>query len=82
MRSIWRYTAEHWGMDQADRYTDNISDACRALACGTKRGRPVEVRPGYQKYLTGAHTVYYCDRGDRLEIIRVLHNRMDVNHHL
>lgn len=29
---IWDYSAETWGPDQADRYTDEIRDACLALA--------------------------------------------------
>ena len=29
---IWDYSADNWGPDQADRYTDEIRDACHALA--------------------------------------------------
>lgn len=80
--SIWDYSAETWGPDQADRYTDEIRNACHALASGGKRGRAVEVRPGYLKYPTGSHMIYFRDLGDRLVIIRVLHQRQDVDRHL
>lgn len=80
--AIWDYSAEHWGPDQADRYTDEIRDACRALAAGRKRGRPVDVAPGYLKYPTGSHVVYARDRGDKLDIIRILHQRQDAEKHL
>jgi toxin ParE1/3/4 len=29
---IWDYSADRWGPDQADGYTDAIRDACQALA--------------------------------------------------
>ncbi|RFB77966.1 type II toxin-antitoxin system RelE/ParE family toxin [Methylovirgula sp. 4M-Z18] len=79
---IWDHSAEHWGPDQADRYTDEIRDACQALASGVRRGRPVDVRPGYLKYATGAHMIYFRDHGDRVEIIRILHQRQDVSRNL
>jgi len=78
IEGIWDYSADNWGPDQADRYTDEIRDACRALASGRKRGRTVDVRPGYLKLSTGSHVVFFRDLGDRLEIIRVLHSRQDV----
>lgn len=79
---IWDYSAENWGPDQADRYTDEIRDACNALASGRKRGRAVDVRPGYLKLTTGSHMIYFRDNGDRLEIMRILHNKQDVERHL
>lgn len=79
---IFDYTAERWGPDQAARYTYDIQGACGDLATGLRQGRPVDVRPGYLKYTAGAHVVYFRDCGDRLEVIRVLHGRMDVGRHL
>lgn len=67
---MWDYSAKTWGPDQADRYTDEIRDACLALAHDRKQGRPVDVRPGYLRLSTGSHVIYYRDRGDRLDVIR------------
>ena len=80
--AIWDFSADRWGPDQADRYTDEIRDSCLALAGGRARGQAVDLRPGYLKYRTGSHVIYYRDRGERLEVIRVLHGRMDVDRHL
>ena len=44
---IWDYSADRWGLDQADSYVDAIRDACYALAKGTKHGRPAEVLPDF-----------------------------------
>jgi toxin ParE1/3/4 len=79
---IWDYSADRWGLDQADSYVDAIRDACYALAEGTKRGRPVEVLPDFQKYLCGSHVVYFLDYPDHLDVIRVLHQRQDAERHL
>ena len=59
-----------------------IRDTCRALAADRKRGRVADVRPGYLKYPSGAHVIYFRDHGDRLEIVRILHGKQDVQRHL
>ncbi|WP_326524990.1 type II toxin-antitoxin system RelE/ParE family toxin [Sphingomonas sp.] len=82
IEDIWDYSAEHWGADQADRYTDAIRDACVAAAAGERRGRPVDVRPGYLKLSTGSHMIYFRDLGDLLMIVRVLHVSRDIQRHL
>lgn len=81
MGEIWDYTANRWGPDQADRYTDSIRDACHALAKGTKQGR-TSVLPGFQKYLCGSHVVYFLDYSNHLDVIRVLHQRQDAEKHI
>lgn len=59
LEQIWDYSADRWGADQADSYTDAIRDACYALANGTKQGRPAEVLPNIYKYFCGSHVVYF-----------------------
>jgi len=82
LADIWRYSAEQWSVIQADRYTNDIRDACRALATGIRHGRPVEIRSGYLKYRIKEHFIYFKDNTTHLEIIRILHGRMDVDLHL
>jgi len=79
---IWDYSADRWGLDQADSYVDAIRDACYALAKGTKHGRPAEVLPDFQKHLCGSHVIYFLDYPDHLDVIRVLHQRQDAERHL
>jgi len=79
---IWRYTAKHWSANQADRYTDDIRDACHDLATGIRQSRPVDVRPNYLKYTIGSHVIYFRSHKHHCEIMRILHGRMDVNRHL
>ncbi len=84
LRSIWDYSARNWGEDQADRYILAIRDACTALADGRKHGRPIDnIRPGYRKLAVQAHFLFYRVTEARLiEVVRILHERMDVAAHL
>jgi toxin ParE1/3/4 len=42
-----------------------------------------EIRPGYRKLAAGSHILYYPVRPDGvIDIVRVLHQRMDVDRHL
>jgi len=82
MSEIWDYSADKWGVDQADRYTDEIREACNALARGTKRGRPAQVLPDFLKYLCGSHVVYFFDQADQIDVIRILHQSQDAERHL
>ena len=82
IEGIWDYSAETWGPDQADRYTDEIRDACNALAAGWRTGRLVDIMPRYLKYTTGSHIIYFKAQIDQLEVIRILHSKQDVERHL
>ena len=80
--AIWDYTTLTWGMDQADRYVDDIRATCIALAGGDRVGRKVDVRDGYLKYPVGRHLIFFRQDGPHLIVIRVLHQSMDVERHL
>lgn len=82
LEGIWLYTFERWSLEQADSYHRDLVAAFEALAAGTRRGRAVDIRPGYLKYLCGAHVIYFRDNADWLDVIRILHQRQDVERHL
>jgi toxin ParE1/3/4 len=77
---IWDYTARNWGMEQAERYILGIRDACAALAEGTRPGRAIDdIRPGYWKLPVQSHVLFYRVTGSRMiEVMRILHQKMDV----
>lgn len=82
--NIWDYTAERWGEAQAERYVLAIRDACQQLATGTKSSRTTDdIRVGYRKAPIGSHVLFFrlTDAGT-LNIVRVLHQRMDLHEHL
>lgn len=80
--AIWDYTAETWGVGQADRYVDDIRDICVALAGGERVGRRVDVLDCYLKYPVGRHLIFFRQDGPGIVVIRVLHQSMDVERHL
>lgn len=82
LEEIWFYTFKNWSMEQADSYYKHLVAAFEGLAAGTKHGRIADVLPDYQKYLSGAHVIYFLDYPNHLDIIRVLHQRQDAERHL
>jgi len=82
LAAIWRYSADRWGVQQAGRYTNDIRDACQALANGIRHGKLVDSRADYLKYSIGLHVIYFRDQDKRLDVVRILHGKMDVNRHL
>ncbi len=83
LSSIWDYSRDHWGTEQAEAYIAEIRAAVERIAEDPRRGRPCdEIREGYRRYRTGSHLVFYVPRPDGVDVIRVLHERMDPSHHV
>lgn len=82
LEEIWSFTVEKWSWEQAGKYHADLLRACALLAGDHVKGREVDVRRGYSKYPVGSHFVFYRQRSYGIEIIRILHQRMDVSRHL
>jgi len=82
LRGIWNYTEDRWGEQKADAYYQDIIKTIELLATGERQGRKSDVRDGYLKYPVGRHFVYFTKGESRIIVIRVLHERMDVDRHL
>lgn len=82
LEQIWLYTLNEWSLDQANRYYDQIMDVIEELASGQKQGRTVDIREGYLKYAVGRHFVFFRRSDGMTDVIRVLHQSMDVDRHL
>jgi toxin ParE1/3/4 len=79
LEDIWRYTRKQWSRRQADTYIREMIGAFAGLAEGSRVGISAEdMRQGYLKYFIGAHIVFYRRRQDALEVVRVLHQSMDI----
>lgn len=50
--------------------------------CGHKLGRPSRAEDGYLRYLVSSHVVFYRETTHTLNVIRVLHQRMDIDRYL
>jgi toxin ParE1/3/4 len=75
---IWAFTAERWGVAQAERYLGAIRDVCAALAAGEATGTDAShISPGYRRIRAGRHIVFFRPASGTVEIVRILHERMD-----
>ena len=81
--AIWQYSFETWGADQADRYLDGLNDGIARLAENAELGVDCShIRAGYRRLQVLHHCVYYRVCTLRIEIVRVLHERMNPDRHL
>ncbi|HBC08964.1 MAG TPA: hypothetical protein DC046_15500 [Rhodospirillaceae bacterium] len=82
---IWDYTANRWGMAQAETYLRSLQSALEFLAAEPERGQACDdIRPGYRRQPTGSHVIFYkmSETADGIDVIRILHQRMDVAQNL
>jgi toxin ParE1/3/4 len=80
---IWNYTVGHWGERQAEIYLRLLEAAVDAVVSDPKVGPACDdVRPGYRKYRVGSHVLFYRATANTVVVVRILHQRMDVERHL
>ena len=81
LKDISRFTEKRWGRDQRNNYLTLFDNSFRQLAANPSIGRDCsEIKPGYQKFPTGSHVIYFRSKSASLiEIVRVLHESMDVD---
>ena len=84
LKAIGIYTQNKWGKSQRDRYLTVLDKAFRTLAKDHLKGRDCgEIREGYRKHQVGKHIIFYHEMDASLiEIVRILHERMDMEAHL
>ena len=79
---IWDYTLKRWGIGQAEAHTRQLRRRVEAVANSPTIGRPCpEVRAGYYKYPAGSHFLFYRLTDGGIEVVRILHARMDTERH-
>lgn len=78
--SIGRYTQKTWGKIQRNRYLHLLDDSFQRLAQTPEIGqRCDDIRAGYWKYRVGRHLIFFRKKSDAaIEIVRILHGRMDI----
>ena len=80
LNDIWFYTLEEWSEKQADKYYAILEFACLQIGQNPELGKEYE---GISKNLlglrTGKHIIFYQVISEQeIEIIRILHERMDL----
>ena len=85
IEKIWLYTFENWSLEQADRYFDLKMDEIDYIAENPTSGKDFsDVRKGYLRTQIKSHFIFYKvnNKLNEVEIIRVLHQRMDIENRL
>ena len=78
IESIADYTIAQWGAEQARAYIDAIRCKTESLSeTALRHARCPEIAPGFRKARSGSHLIYYRVEGDLVDVIRILHQRMD-----
>ena len=83
LEEIWHYTVEKWSAEQADRYYNLIFDEINYICRNINAGKSMEhVRQGYRASKVKSHLIFYRIVKDTIEVIRILHERMDIENRL
>ncbi len=85
LKEIWFYTIENWSTQQAERYLNLIFDEIDYLCTNPNSGVDFgEIRKGYWRSKVKSHLIFYKinTKQNVLEVIRVLHEIMDIENHL
>ena len=84
LENIWLYTYENWSQEQADRYYNLILNEIEYIAEHFESGKSMEhIRKGYRSTKVKSHLIFYRkSKRNTVEIIRILHQRMDIENRL
>jgi toxin ParE1/3/4 len=84
LTNIWNYTVSKWSENQADIYYEMLIETCEKAAKEPDLGRDysniVEFLLGIK---SGRHVIFYQKIAEgQIEIIRILHEQMDIKNRL
>lgn len=83
LERIWLYTAQQWGVKQANHYIDILVTTFSDLAQHPKTAPTCDhIRLGYRRRSIEQHMIYFRISTYGISIIRILHDRMDAPHKL
>jgi toxin ParE1/3/4 len=84
LNDIWDFTFEKWSEKQADKYYATIKLACDGIGRSPDIGIEYEgVNRNLLGLKFGKHIIFYqLISSDRIEVIRILHERMDLKNRI
>lgn len=85
LEKIWLYTLENWSAEQANKYFNLILDEIENIARDPNSGNDYShIRKGYFQSRVNSHFIFYRVNQvlNLIEIIRILHQQMDVDSRL
>lgn len=84
INTIWIYTAENWSQEQADRYYNLLLDEIEYIVNNFEMARDFgKVRKSYKYSKVKSHILFFKKhKNDAIEVVRVLHERMDIENRM
>ena len=83
LEDIWSFSADRWDEKQATVYIDDLRSAFETIADNPSRGRSCnDIRAGYSRFSKGSHVIFYRQVNGVVDVVRILHQRMDFPRHL
>jgi toxin ParE1/3/4 len=84
LSNIWEYTFHKWSIIQADNYYQKLKAACKEIGENPHIGKNY---PEISKYIFGLktekHIIFYQQISNvEIEVIRILHERMDLKNRI
>lgn len=77
LQGIWHYTEKAWGATQAVTYLEALEATFDAIANGKAQTRPSPTGEKGLNYIRCEHHYIFFVQASPVQIIRVLHERMD-----
>lgn len=79
LRDIWQYTVETWGRSQANVYLSKIDQCIQNVARGKADGKQIDgLDRDILLYHCKHHYIFFHILDERLTILAVFHERMDL----
>ncbi len=84
LSQAWDYTYTEWGAEQAEKYIRELWAAIEEQSTDLTKSVDIsDVRKGYRKVRSGSHVIFFkVTKGGILNVVRVLHQKMDFERHL
>lgn len=80
---IYTYTVQHFGVEQADSYTDSMETCLILLSSSPLMGHEyAEVKAGIRRFDHNQHAIFYRVRDSDIFVLRILHQQMEPLVHL
>jgi toxin ParE1/3/4 len=84
LEQIWLYTFKNWSIVQADRYYNLLISEMEYVSQNQESGKSMNhIKNGYRASKVKSHLIFYKTSSEsEIEIIRILHERMDIENRL
>ena len=83
LEEIWLYTYTNWSIDQAHHYIEQLNEGFISLSKNPFQGKKLVLHGLDFYYLKiNSHLIFYQFNLFEINIIRILHEKMDFTQHL